>query len=71
METTKEMQLMFAKNLHRLMARKGLQRTTLATTAKLSHKTVAAVLDGELVPSPEQINSLAKALGVGTDDFYR
>jgi transcriptional regulator with XRE-family HTH domain len=66
-----ELRAMFAKNLHRLMARNGMQKSKLATAAKMGIKTISAILNGETVPSPEQIKLLSDALKVDVDEFYK
>ncbi|MER2061448.1 MAG: helix-turn-helix transcriptional regulator [Aerococcus urinaeequi] len=68
---TQEMKNMISKNLHRLMAHKGLHATALSKVVSISYKKIVEFIEGTATPNPEQVKLLADALGADVDEFYK
>lgn len=71
-KVSEELKAAIAKNLHRLMAKTGYERQTLADKCTMGVTTISQLLNATTNnPKPSTIKRLADGMGVDVDEFYK
>lgn len=61
----------YAVNLKRLMARKGITLAGVVEASGLHERTIKSILNGSTNPHPRTLHRLAAGLGASPDEFFR